>query len=81
MNQCKRGPNVRIINADNGNVLAFDDTIMNEIESNRKAFQRVTNDDRVKHLWGIANGVGEGTVIGVEKGPVDELRDIMPQKK
>ena len=72
---------MRIINAENGNVLTFDDTIMNEIESNRKAFQRVVNEDRVKHLWGIANGVGDGTVVGTEMGSVDKFNDIMPTKK
>jgi len=83
MNQCKRGPNVRLINADNGNVLTFDSTVMNDTESNRKAFQGVTNENRVKHLWGIANKVAEGSMVGTvtEKGSVDKLNDIMPRKK
>ena len=83
MNQCKRGPNVRLINADNGNVLTFDSTVMNDTESNRKAFQGVTNEIRVKHLWGIANKVAEGSMVGTvtEKGSVDKLNDIMPRKK
>jgi len=80
MNQCKRGPIVRIIRTENEKVLVFDDTIMNETESNRKAFQGVANGDRVKRLWGIANAVVEGELIATEKGSVDKLRDIMPEK-
>lgn len=81
MNQCKKGPNVRLINADNQNVLAFDDdAIMNEIESSRKSFQRVSNDERVDYVWGIANGVLEGNVVANEKGSVDKLHDIMPKQ-
>lgn len=81
MNQCKKGPNVRLINADNKNVLAFDDdTIMNEMESSRKSFQRVSNDERVNYVWGIANGVLEGNVVANEKGSVDKLHDIMPKQ-
>ena len=78
MNQCKRGPNVRIINADNGNVITFDESIMNEVESTRKNFQRIINEDRVTGLSGIVNGIRDGTVVGVEKGQVDILNDIMP---
>ena len=81
MNQCKKGPNVRLINAENQNVLAFDDTIMNEIESSRKAFQRVSNEDRINYIWGIANGVLEGEIVASEKGSVDKLHDIMPKKQ
>ncbi len=80
MNQCKKGPNVRIINADNQNVLTFDDTIMNEMESSRKSFQRVSNEDRVNYVWGIANGVVEGELTADEKGSVDKLHDIMPKQ-
>ncbi|VEU39982.1 unnamed protein product [Pseudo-nitzschia multistriata] len=85
MNQCKRGPNVRMINADNGNVLVFDDA-MNETEAGRKAFQGVSNDGRVEHLWGIANqllakGASGSPMEGVaEKGSADKLNDIMPTK-
>jgi (2Fe-2S) ferredoxin len=78
MNQCKRGPNVRIINADNNNVITFDESIMNEVESTRKNFQRIVNEDRVIGLWEIVNCVRDGTVVGVEKGQVDILNDIMP---
>ena len=81
MNQCKKGPNVRLINADNENVLAFDDDkIMNEMESSRKSFQRVSNDERVNYVWGIANEILEGTVVANEKGSVDKLHDIMPKQ-
>lgn len=80
MNQCKKGPNVRIINADNQNVLTFDDTIMNEVELSRKSFQRVASEDRVNYVWGIANGVVEGELAADEKGSVDKLHDIMPKQ-
>jgi len=80
MNQCKRGPNVRVISAENRKVLIFDDTIMNEMESNRKAFQRVANEGRVKYLWGVANDVIEGGLVATENGSVDKLRDIMPKE-
>mmetsp|Transcript_41497 Transcript_41497/g.47897 ORF Transcript_41497/g.47897 Transcript_41497/m.47897 type:complete len:193 (-) Transcript_41497:358-936(-) len=80
MNQCKRGPTIRIINADNGNVLIFnEDTIMNETEIYRKSFQGVNNEKRVNYLWKIVNGVGAGTIRGIEKGSVDKLNDIMPR--
>jgi len=80
MNQCKRGPTIRIINADNGNVLIFDeDTIMSETEIYRKSFQGVNNEKRVNYLWKIVNGVGAGTIRGIEKGSVDKLNDIMPR--
>jgi (2Fe-2S) ferredoxin len=81
MNQCKRGPNVRIINADNGNVITFDESIMNEVESTRKNFQRIIDENRVIGLWVIVNGIRDGTVVGVEKGQVDILNDIMPTIK
>jgi (2Fe-2S) ferredoxin len=81
MNQCKRGPNVRLINSDNGNVITFDESIMNEVESTRKNFQRIINEDRVIGLWGIVNGIRDGTVVGVERGQVDILNDIMPTIK
>ena len=80
MNQCKRGPNVRMIDNDNGKVLTFDETIMNETELGRKAFQRVVNEDKVKALWGLAKDVTEGTVVATESGFVDKLHDIMPRK-
>lgn len=80
MNQCKRGPNVRMINADTGNVVTFGSDIMNEVESNRKAFQGITNEARVNRLWGIANQVVDGSMDAIEKGSADKLNDIMPRK-
>ena len=75
MNQCKRGPNARIIH--DGNALTFDD-LMNETEAKRKAFQGISNEKRVEFLWGIAEGVENGKVEGKNHGSVDALSDIMP---
>jgi len=80
LNQCKKGPNVRIIGTKNGKVLVFDDTIMDETEISRKAFQRVVNEERVKRVWGIAKAVVDGELVATEKGYVDKLHDIMPRK-
>jgi len=79
MNQCKRGPNVRIIDADTGNVLTVDGGVMNQVESNRGAFQGVSSEERVNHLWGIAKKVADGTMIATEKGSADKLNDILPK--
>mmetsp|Transcript_39806 Transcript_39806/g.77761 ORF Transcript_39806/g.77761 Transcript_39806/m.77761 type:complete len:155 (+) Transcript_39806:55-519(+) len=77
MNQCKRGPNMRIIR--NGQVMTFeDDTIMNEMELKRKSFQNVRNDDRVAMVWELTRGVVEGKLIGTEAGSSSKLTDILP---
>jgi (2Fe-2S) ferredoxin len=75
MNQCKRGPNMRMIK--DGNALIFEDS-MNDTEMKRKAFQGVTTDEKVAHLFGIAKGATDGSNPGVESGSVEKLNDIMP---
>mmetsp|Transcript_5430 Transcript_5430/g.6941 ORF Transcript_5430/g.6941 Transcript_5430/m.6941 type:complete len:157 (-) Transcript_5430:166-636(-) len=76
MNQCKRGPNARIIN--DGNVLTFENGEMNDTEINRKAFQGILTKERVLQLWGYANGINNGNLVGIESGSADKLSDIMP---
>jgi NADH:ubiquinone oxidoreductase subunit E len=92
MNQCKRGPNARIISP-NRQVLVFvgenensSQTIMNDTEQRRKAFQGLGSQARVEMVWGLAQGVatndGNGQSGGVtsviESGSVDKLTDMMP---
>ena len=81
MNQCKKGPIVRLINAENTNVLTLDDTLMTATESSRKAFQRVLSEERVQYLWKMAHGVLDGDIVAMEQGPVDKLHDLMPKRK
>ena len=81
MNQCKKGPIVRLINAENQHVVTLDDTLMTATESSRKAFQRVLTEERVQELWNIAEGVLEGDIVAMEQGPVEKLNDLMPKKK
>lgn len=76
MNQCKRGPNARIMK--DAQVLTFKGE-MNETELNRKSFQGVTSDKRVEYLWGLAKGLEDGTVDGIASGSIDKLTDIMPK--
>jgi len=76
MNQCKRGPCVRIISDEK--VLIFDDK-MNETEMKRKAFQGVSTEEKVENLFGVAKGVLDRSKPGVESGSVHKLNDIMPQ--
>jgi len=78
MNQCKRGPNMRIIQ--NGNVITFKDkSIMNDTELKRKSFQSITNDDRVSRVWELTKGLVDGSVVGTDDGPSTKLTDILPQ--
>lgn len=78
MNQCKRGPNMRIIR--DGNVITFDDnTIMNDVELKRKSFQGVRSNERVAMVWGLTEGLVNGSVVGTEAGPSTKLTDILPQ--
>ena len=81
MNQCKKGPIVRLINAENTHVLTLDDTRMTATESSRKAFQRVLTEDRVHLLWKMAHGVLEGDIVALEQGPVEKLNDLMPKQR
>merc|ERR1712125_270207 len=80
MNQCKRGPNVRMIR--NGQAIVFDgdDGIMNDMEKNRKTFQNVASEERIEKIWGLTKGLIDGSVQGIECGSVDTLSDIMPEK-
>lgn len=75
MNQCKRGPNVRMIKS--SNVLTFEN-LMNDTEKKRKAFQGVSTEEKVGNLFGVAKGVIDGSNPGTESGSVDKLNDIMP---
>jgi len=76
MNQCKRGPNARITK--DGNVLTFEEGKMNDTEMKRKSFQGIGSEERVGHVWGLARGIEDGTVLGILSGSVDKLTDIMP---
>jgi len=76
MNQCKRGPNARIMK--DAQVLTFEGE-MNETEMKRKSFQGVRSDERVEHLWGLVKGLEDGTVDGIASGSTDKLTDIMPK--
>ena len=79
MNQCKRGPNVRIIKDDE--VVVFDEEgIMNDTEMKRKTFQNVASDERIKTIWGLVEGVVDGSVQGNKCGSIENLTDIMPQR-
>lgn len=84
MNQCKRGPNTRIIQ--NGNVLIYPQH-MNDIEQKRKSFQGITSDDKVRMVWGMAkstqlNDDEDVNVNAIDTGTsVDKLTDIMPVAK
>merc|ERR1719253_700953 len=83
MNQCKRGPNVRVIRDDQ--VITFNDGgIMSDTEINRKTFQSVGNEGRVDMIWGLTQGmVSDGadndndSNLGTESGSVDKLTDMM----
>ena len=80
MNQCKRGPNIRMIR--NGQVVVFDgdDGIMNDTEKNRKTFQNVATEERIEKIWGLTKGLVDGSVHGTECGSVEKLSDIMPER-
>ena len=77
MNQCKRGPNIRMIR--NGQVLTFEDEgVMNDTEKKRKTFQNVANEKRLEGIWGLGEGVADGTIEATESGAIEKLSDIMP---
>ena len=77
MNQCKRGPNIRLIR--NGHVLTFDeDGIMNETEKRRKTFQSVGNEEHLERIWGLGQGLVDGTIKAIENEPIEKLSDIIP---
>lgn len=64
----------------NENVITFkDESIMNDIELKRKSFQSVTNDARVAMVWGITEGLIDGSVVGTDDGPSTKLTDILLQ--
>ena len=78
MNQCKRGPNIRLIR--NGHVLTFDEEgIMNETEKKRKTFQRVGNEERLMKIWGLGKGLVDGSIDAVENESIEKLSDIIPR--
>mmetsp|Transcript_18958 Transcript_18958/g.27912 ORF Transcript_18958/g.27912 Transcript_18958/m.27912 type:complete len:191 (+) Transcript_18958:56-628(+) len=91
MNQCKRGPNARIIDTsddDCDSLLIFEDPLhMNDTEQKRKSFQGLTNENRVKFVWGLARGVLDAKDEDILSSFKDtgasasKLSDIMPQKK
>jgi hypothetical protein len=78
MNQCKRGPNIRMFR--DGQVLTFEDEgIMNDMEKKRKTFQTVANEERLEKIWGLGEGLVDGTVEATESGSIEKLSDIMPR--
>jgi hypothetical protein len=73
MNQCKRGPNVRLIH--DGQVATVP-AEMGETEQSRRAFQGVRDDDRVRKVWSLAacaaaGTLGEGLVL--HGAPPDDM--------
>ena len=80
MNQCKRGPNLRLLQ--NDQVLTFDgEGIMNDVEMKRKSFQSIGSDEKVGMLWNLIKDIQDGNVDAKESGAVEKLTDIMPAKK
>ena len=57
MNQCKRGPVVRLVAEDELQVVP---ERMNAVEQQRKAFQNAGAAPRVESIWGIALAVADG---------------------
>jgi (2Fe-2S) ferredoxin len=78
MNQCKRGPNARIIRQ--GQVITFEEGtgIMNDVELKRKSFQGIGSENRVNFLWNLVKDLHTGNVNGVESGDAEKLSDLMP---
>jgi hypothetical protein len=82
MNQCKRGPNCRIIQ--NDQVMTYpNDGIMNEMELKRKSFQMVSNDGRAHMIWDVVQRMivdSEEEEDGwiVKSGDVMKLSDLTP---
>ena len=80
MNQCKRGPNLRLLQ--NDQVLTFDgEGIMNDVEMKRKSFQSIGSDEKIGMLWNLIKDIQDGNVDAKESGAVEKLTDIMPAKK
>ena len=83
MNQCKRGPNVRLIKDDQ--VLTFgDESVMNDTEVKRKTFQSVTSEKKIDRIWGVVEEIQKGDASGIEMvegGHVDKLSDLLPQRQ
>mmetsp|Transcript_88284 Transcript_88284/g.156306 ORF Transcript_88284/g.156306 Transcript_88284/m.156306 type:complete len:230 (-) Transcript_88284:259-948(-) len=59
MNQCKRGPNVRLVADKQVQVIK---QRMNEVEQNRKTFQSVRSEERAKAIWGVAQAIADGSL-------------------
>ncbi len=78
MNQCKRGPNARIIR--HGKVITFEQGtgIMNDVEVKRKSFQGVGTENRVNFVWNLVKDLHTGNVNGIESGDAEKLTDLMP---
>ena len=74
LNQCKRGPNARIIK--DNTVLTFDK--MNEIEMKRKSFQNICNGDKVEFIWNLATLAADDKVSYEKTIDVKSLSDIIP---
>jgi len=87
MNQCKRGPNMRVLqsNDDTDQVVLTFPEAMNDTELKRKSFQSVGNNDRVTYIWGLIQGIngdsdGEVTSSVVnESGSASTLSDIVQE--
>ena len=58
MNQCKRGPVVRLTKEDE---LQTVPERMNSVEQQRKAFQNVGGAARVEAIWGVASAIADGS--------------------
>lgn len=94
LNQCKKGPNARILYQSSvvlgeEQVDASDEewsvvvlpNIMTETEESRKTFQRITNPDRVNDLyrWALEVQNGEIDPEHIKLFPASKLGDILPK--
>eukprot|EP00931_Biecheleriopsis_adriatica_P114629 TRINITY_DN90552_c0_g1_i1.p1 TRINITY_DN90552_c0_g1~~TRINITY_DN90552_c0_g1_i1.p1 ORF type:complete len:212 (+),score=25.52 TRINITY_DN90552_c0_g1_i1:56-691(+) len=66
MNMCKRGPNARLVVG--GEVVTITDH-MNELEERRKAFQGLSNHQRVVRVWKLLQGFLDHSLKGSLHGP------------
>jgi len=66
MNMCKRGPNARLVVG--GEVVTITDQ-MSELEERRKAFQGLSNHQRVVRVWKLLQGFLDRSLQGSLHGP------------
>lgn len=74
MNQCKKGPNARIIK--DGFVLTFNE--MNDLELARKSFHSLRSENRTKHIYHLAIQAADEKVVYTPNGDATLLGDILP---